>query len=378
MEESYPSQLKIPRYQDLFSGKTSQRGNWVVANVETSVAWPNKVSEMLFRNWDIFFLPFTQDLERNSRTYPAVAVNLSPDDDGQVLLMHFLSSLSWVKRQGINVCAWTGGTLPYPKGGHVSMPIFADEIYYPYLPDPQDTKTRWALGFYREGLYLKHSGYQCLSFFKILNTLHGTGKKQIEWINKKIPHIIDHQAKKRIEQLQRSEVNLGKYLYKSNRCAVAHAGKDPTFDPENPEDLRRLSEDLPLVQALAEIALEVEFGVKSASTVYREHLYELEGLRYIFGNDRVNMIKSNQGLPEEQWPQISNLSIRLALHDPYDPLENMTVHVKEIVDGAAIVRCSSENDFIQISLKLNFSDPTFANRFDQLQLNPSFEDESFR
>lgn len=318
MEEPLIPHLAIPKFNDLFQGETSIKGNWVVANVETSVAWPNKVCKIYFRNRPIFIMPFTHDSERNSTTWPAVAVTLLPNEsyaEGQVLLMHFLSSLSWVENKGTNVRTWTGGSLPTPMGGDVVKPILTSNAYYPYLPDPEDKKTRWALGFYREGLYLKHPAYQCLSFFKILNILFPQSKDQIKWIDTKMEFITDHQAKLRIAQIQSSGHNLGKYLYGHNRSAVAHAGGDPTFDPENPEDLQRFSEDLPLVKRLAEAAIEDNFILKSALTVYREHLYELEGFREVFGSDSVKIIKNNLTLPKEQWPQMSNLSIRLALHN---------------------------------------------------------------
>jgi hypothetical protein len=64
-----------------------------------------------------------------------------------------------------------------------------------------------------------------------------------------------------------------------------------TIDPENPSDLERLTQDLPLIRDLAAYAIEFEFGVKSATTVYREHLYELEGFRKLVGESLCNRLK---------------------------------------------------------------------------------------
>jgi hypothetical protein len=197
-----------------------------------------------------------------------------------------MGGASWDKRA---VLVWW--KLTRPMGGYSSVPFVTDHFYHPYIPDSQDRKTRWALAFYREGLMLSHPAYQCLSFFKVLNIFRPKGDEQIDWINSKVADIRGEQAKLRISLLCSHGQDVGQYLYGSNRCAVAHAGGQPTVDPENPSDLRRLNEDLPLVQALAELAIEHEFGIKSSDTVYREHLYELQGFREIFGNETVSAIK---------------------------------------------------------------------------------------
>src|ERR1700674_1054091 len=203
-------------------------------------------------------------------------------DDGMLLVPYFLSSLTWVERRGTRVKHWIGGNVPRPMGGRPRNPTYTEKFYQPYMPDSSEQKTRWALAFYREGLSLNHVAYQCLSFFKILNIFCPTGPKQTKWINDHIGDISNHRAKERISAIRSEHKDIGDYLYSSGRCAIAHAGEMPTVDPEDPTDMRRLRDDLPLVQALAEIAIEKEFGIQSASTIDHEHLYELEGFREVF------------------------------------------------------------------------------------------------
>jgi len=74
-----------------------------------------------------------------------------------------------------------------------------------------------------------------------------------------------------------------------------------------------------LAQALAELAIEEHFGLKSAATVYREHLYELEGFHELFHEPRVARIKTLSKIGPGDWPVLPRLSIRLAFHDPYAP-----------------------------------------------------------
>jgi len=173
----------------------------------------------------------------------------------------------------------------------------------PHLPDPID--------FLQGGLEL--------SLFKIRNIFLPTGAAQKQWINDYISNASDHKVTQRIASIQEQHQDVGDYLWSSGRCAIAHAGEAPTVDPENPSDIRRLGEDLPLAQASAELAIEEHFGVKSAATVYREHLYELEGFHELFHEPRVARTKTLSKIGPGDWPVLPRLSIRLAFHDPYAP-----------------------------------------------------------
>jgi hypothetical protein len=278
--------IALPSLKDLFTGELAVSGNWVVANLDSGVPWPTKLVKITFRDRALFLLPPTSTPlpegapMQSNETYPCIAIRLNPGeqyDNGMLIISHYLSSLAWVDRKGARVEYWSGGNLPRPMGGRPRHPTYTQEFYRPYLPDTTEQRARWALAFYREGLSLNHVAYQCLSFFKILNIFLSTGSRQKDWINAHIADVSDAEAKKRISAIQSQHGDVGEYLYSSGRCAIAHAGEAPTADPENPTDIRRLGEDLPLVRALAEVAIEKEFGIKSSATVYREHLYELEG-----------------------------------------------------------------------------------------------------
>jgi hypothetical protein len=203
---------------------------------------------------------------------------------------------------------------------------------------------------------LNHVAYECLSFFKILNVFLDKGPAQQAWINANVANLTEPVAKRRAAFLAKTEGDVGKYLYASNRCAVAHAYSTPTVDPEDPVDLRRLRDDLPLVRALAEYAIEHHFGVKSAMTVYREHLYELEGFRPLVGADKINTIKLTGSLPEAYWPALPNLSIRLAHHERYAPLEDLRARVVAVDQGCVRVLCTSADGLLEFGVALNFRD----------------------
>lgn len=355
--------ITLPTTKELITGDLAVNGDWVVANLETGIPWPSKVVKFVFRGHALFLLPPTSTplppggLSSSAETYPAIAASLGPGmnfDDGMLLISHFLSSLAWVERHGARVEHWTGGNLPRPMGGRPRHPTYAEEFYKPYLPDTTEQRARWALAFYREGLSLNHVAYQCLSFFKILNIFLPTGVKQKAWINSHVADVSDHESKQRIAAIQQQHGDVGEYLYSSGRCAIAHAGATPTADPEDPTDIRRLRDDLSLVRALAEDAIETEFGIKSRATVYREHLYELEGFHDLIQTPRVERIRTLEAIGPGDWPVLPYLSFRLAFHDRYMPLEGMTARIFKIDKGIVWVECTSNDGLSRMTIGLDF------------------------
>jgi len=187
-----PGEIKTPTIAELFVGDLTAIGNWVVANVRSSVAWPLRVEVVDFRGHQIFLVPrSTATVVADGSTithYPFAAVNLSAGasfKDGCRLLSHFLSSLSWVEGGGITVEHWSGGSRAHPMGESRMGGLVTSQFELDYLPDPNDQRVRWALAFYREGLSLErpNAAYATLSFFKILNIVANTGPKQKAWIN---------------------------------------------------------------------------------------------------------------------------------------------------------------------------------------------------
>ena len=112
--------------------------------------------------------------------------------------------------------------------------------------------------------------YQFLSFAKVLNLRLANGDQQIEWIDLNVDSVVEPYARLRLDTLKGQVSSVGQYLYASGRCAVAHASEAPRVDPDDPDDLNRLREDMPLMRALARLFIERKLGVKTLSTMARE------------------------------------------------------------------------------------------------------------
>jgi hypothetical protein len=149
-------------------------------------------------------------------------------------------------------------------------------IYGPPLPtdyripavvaQQPDENARIALALYREAGSVRGTPYEFLGYFKVINTRYSSGSDQVAWINRTIPLLYDKDANRRVSELSASESDVGRYLYASGRCAVAHAFNDPVVDPDDPEDTFRLSADMPVAKALAEYLIEHEYAVRSESS----------------------------------------------------------------------------------------------------------------
>jgi hypothetical protein len=262
-----------------------------------------------------------------------------------------------------------GGGLPFQAGkGKIDLgvePLLEPRFEADYVPDSEDPRARRALAIYREALGLNSVRYQFLGFHKVLDIVHQKPDAQIEWTNGVLGSLEDHQAKTRAEELRSQGKDVGAYLYGAGRSAVAHAYADPVVDPDRPEDTLRLGRDLPLVKALAEFAIEHELGVKSERTVWREHLYELEGFRALLGADLVEAIRTRREVWPDQVPSFPALSVRLRYRPNYPALESLQATTAGVSDGRLLVRCSSGDGLVETLIALDFTEERLE--FDPVQ-----------
>jgi hypothetical protein len=344
----------IRKYADVLTGELLSRGEWVTANIEGSIPWPVAPQKIDFRGQTLWIIPVTTD------HYHGVAVKLGPSlsdrTEAERLLLRFLSALSWVEGGGVTCRYLSGGDLPRMVGRELRHPILRSEPFYlPYLPEPSDPAALRALALFREGRGLDHAAYKFLSFFKILNVSFNTGREMKAWINNNAGKVRDFEAAQVIERLRAAQGDVGVYLYESGRCAVAHAYESPTVDPDDPSDMRRLSSELPAMVGLSELAIEQELGIKTAGTIYREHLYELVGFKEIFGPDVVTGICD--GTLATDGVEVSIPHLRLELWDgPQYPAFARLIP-KSVGFQATLVQLllESQSARMRIRLTLDFS-----------------------
>jgi len=326
-EEKSPWHLEIPTHEEVFVGELAERGDWIVANIQTDSYWPVTSQKVRWRGVEIWIVPIMKGF------YPAVAMMVPRGKrraECEELLMRFLSMLSWVEERGFMVegGGCSGGSLPRPMGRDRWSGGFSicDEFDLSYFPEVTDEKALLALGLMREGRSLNHVGYAFLSFYRVLEVAFSTDSQRIAWLSAALANLTGYGVKEALDAIKAQGVaDIGRHLFQSSRCAMAHANRKPIVDPDNPADLRRLGGELPIVRALAAKAIEDQLGVESSQTVYRNHLYELAGFKEILGLEIVDFLSRGEQVTEERTLQTPDISVRIRRRDPYAPLSNLTV-----------------------------------------------------
>lgn len=331
--------------------------DWIIAYVNPAMAWPVTAQKVSFRGDDFWIVPITKD------AYPAVAARVRGRraDDVRERISRFLSVLSWVEASGVLIKWFGGGShlFPHKREGGRGW-IIRDEFDLKYLPEITDPKSMLALALMREGRGLAHPAYSFLSFWRVLEV--AVGRRNIKaWIAEVINRLRDHRGIEAVGKMKAGGItDLAHHLYVSGRCAIAHASSDPIVDPDQPEDTQRLSEELPLVEALAALAIEEKLGVKTSMTIYREHLYELSGFRKILGAELVEQIEGRRPITEERQLRLPVIDFGLSKRERVEALKGLVPLRVGIEDGRMRLEYGRTDGRVRVVFSLNFEEERLA------------------
>ena len=335
--------------EEVIVGELAERGYWIVANIQTNSFWPMKAQKVGYRGVNVWVLPATKNY------FPAVTLKVPPgrsNEECERLLMRFISTLSWVERKVFLVDGIGGGSRPSPMWRNKEQDIsLCQEFETSYFPEPANERAMLALALMREGRGLNHPGYAFLSFYRVLEAVFPEGRRRRDWIAGNVDSIQDHLGSKALEALRAKGVaEVGTHLFESGRCAVAHAREEPIIDPDDPADARRLWDELPIMAALAETAIEQELGVETAQTVWRKHLYELAGFKQILGDDAVAYLQRGEQVTDQRMVDVPNIDVQIRGKTQYAPLNGMVI--KEISQQAHIFYMTFDSTDARVRLRL--------------------------
>jgi hypothetical protein len=235
---------------------------WLNIGVKGGAIWPATETKINFEGYELILKPATRETEQS------IHINLKniSELEAMTLINRFLSILSWCDDQGMQILfAWSGN--PFPNAVIPRSRTIGSSIAFPFNRSiEKDQRARLALALYREAVTVNSTPFSFLSYFKILNIFWkdkyiNHKNDLIEGIRNTLPIISDEQALSRISDLKKIEPDIPNYLYESGRCAVAHAFSDPIVDPDDLSDLRRLSQDIWIIKAIAEYLIESELKV---------------------------------------------------------------------------------------------------------------------
>jgi hypothetical protein len=269
--------------------------------------------------------------------------------------------LGWFKGGYVDVTGAIWGTGPVLYGSRDTFTTTLDGSKFfrcNYMPVIEDDQTRKALAFMREGRRLRHvhEPYSFLSFFKVVESQF-TSKDRVAWIEANLD-FLDGDAAKRVQDLKGRGVDVGKHLFESGRCAVAHASLGGSIvDPDVPADRRRIAEDLDVIAGLAARYLKVEAGVPDDSALYESRdrttpwhgLLPLETLHKLQAGREVSDLSALGRL------QDNKVSVRLWAREPPECLQDMRLFAEGYGPGIVSFLAVSRRETVLLRFAADFA-----------------------
>jgi hypothetical protein len=203
----------------------------------------------------------------------------------------------------------------------------------------------------------------------ILNIKFATGRAQVEWINTNLKKIWDFTAQQRLAELRKAEPDIGEYLWREGRNAIAHANADPILDPDIPTDRTVVTRDADLMQGIAEVFIQEEMGVPSQRKIWHEHLYELEGFKRLFGVALTARLKLKESAAQTFFPSIPPLTLKLKEQPPHNCLTALPFRVAACKDGIVLLATDPTAQPMSVALALNFPEESLELVFNMFGVN---------
>jgi hypothetical protein len=333
-----------------------EQGHWVVATVYPQMSWPEKRQIVEFEGKDFVLLPQSPGADQNAAIAFRTDGYALSVEEARCEVMRFCSALSWSEGSGLSILAWGGGNLPRPIGvrrGRIVRNFLDPE----HLPSTKTSEERAAIALYREGVSLDNPFYAFLSLYKVVSVLLPKGKARVAWIADALDRLDDHRAKVRCEELRNSEIDVGLYLFKECRCAIAHAEQEPFVNPDEVDDHFRLTQDIPLLRNLAELAIEENSSLNRSHTLWRDHLYELAGFRNLLADELIEMLVKSEPIPEGTTVDLPERYTVLARREAeVYSFQDMIPEIAGQVEGGVVFDLVSEDGAIRIRTVLSFAD----------------------
>lgn len=346
------SKLEIPDQDSIIVGELANPGHWTVAAVRTGVAWPSKVHKISYCGADFWIIPATRD------TQPAVAY-VGLEDEGfaaQSQILRFLSALSWTQSSGIGVSGFSGGgRLRLPSGQKSFGQAVTADFLVRDLPEPNATG-RLALALMREARSLQHAAYSFLTFYRVLEVAIPDGRNRGKWLETAINQI-GSRFQQTIDGLRsRGVSDIGTHLQKTRRQAIAHASSLPVVDPDDFGLVSELLQETPIIEGLAELAIEDVLGIPTPSRIHREHLYELAGFRGIIQPDLIRQIIEGPLADISGEVDLPRINIRLRRSEPFPALTELLPASAAIARALLKLEYRSIDNLIQFTFGLHFGE----------------------
>lgn len=338
--------------------KLRSRLGWLTAGVASSIPWP-KSDIWLVYNSDDYIIRGT---ERNGKPSPP-GITIACDKDqidfalGKVL--RFTSILSWFKGGYVDVSGYIYGSHPITYGAQnvfSNIGLATDKSFNcNYLPIVDDESVRKSLAFWREGCRLMHvsDSYSFLSFYKVIESQFSDGNQRAKWIKDNIDFLAGDAAA-RVAELNALGLNVSEHIFKSGRCAIAHASLDGEIvDPDIPADRRAIYEDLDVIKGLASRYISNVLQVPDDNSLYKLR-NRLEPLFSIIPQSLLNELISGEDPSGIDILNDHHVSVGIWPDGPYPELERMPFQLIGVENGLIKFRLENVRRTIRLEFILDF------------------------
>lgn len=347
-------------YGEAAQAKLWARQGWLTVGVASSIPWPQDDVWVLYDDNE-YVLRGKKAGEETQAPCISTPCLRGDIDAAKTRCYLFASVLGWFKGGYVDVTGAVWGSRPTRYGSRDTFTTMLDGTKFfncNYMPVIADGQTRKALAFMREGRRLKHvhEPYSFLSFFKVVESQF-TSKDRVAWINANID-LLDSSAAKRVEDLKQQKVDVGKHLFDSGRCAVAHASLDGAIvDPDIPADRRRISEDLDVIAGLAERYIRFEANVPDESELYElrdstapwHRLLPEETLHKLQAGDVIKELAALGQL------QANKVSVRLWANDTPECMQDMQLAAEGYCPGLVSFLAISRRKTVFLRFAVDFA-----------------------
>lgn len=340
--------------------KLKSRFGWLTAGVASSIPWPQDDVWVLYDNHE-YVLRGTNGGEDKRPPCISTPCAQGEVDAAMTRVYLFASVLGWFKGGHVDVTGYVSGSRPVLYGSRDTFTTTLDGGKYfncNYMPIINDDRIRKALAFLREGRRLRyvHEPYSFLSFFKVVESQFSS-KERIAWIHDNLDQL-DGDARKRVAELRAQGLDVGKHLYDSGRCAVAHASLDGVIvDPDIPADRRRIADDLDVMAGLASRYLKVEAGVPDDIELYKSRdrtlpWHVLLPARTLEALQAGGTLRDMSALGQLQENRVS---VRLWPHDAPECMRKMRLAAEGYSPGVVMFLVVNDRETVFLRFAMDFA-----------------------
>ena len=240
---------------------------YYVAAVKGNFPWPSSPVRLRYGDHWFQLIPPAADRYANvvlelPRSVPRGA-DVTEQDRHATIMHRFLSALSWAEDAALEAHGSAGGSRPFPVVGtryaHTTAGAVPKGIW---LPQTQDRNALRALGLVKEARAIQAS-YPAIAFlwlYKAIEVCVGHKGKGPERFYKSVTQKLSGRAKAVLDALQLQKP-LEKHMRETRRHSIAHGEYAGSVDPDDMAFKRKIRDELPLIEELAELAIEERFGI---------------------------------------------------------------------------------------------------------------------